>query len=60
MAGLLSDKTIVQGEEAHHALPQWASESVSNKRLNLVTPTEVGVQKATKDLDSGFRRNDVG
>jgi hypothetical protein len=32
---------------------------VSNNYLNSVTPAKAGVQKALKNLDSGFRRNDI-
>jgi hypothetical protein len=35
------------------------SERVSIKYLNSVTPAKAGVQKTLKNLDSGFRRNDV-
>jgi tRNA nucleotidyltransferase (CCA-adding enzyme) len=34
-------------------------QSVSDKSLSLVTPAEAGVRNTAKNLDSGFRRNDL-
>jgi|GEM_PF-4535919 hypothetical protein len=42
----------------HIEIQRLIAESVSKTLPHAVAPAEAGVQRTSKDLDSGFRRND--